>query len=195
VSDIFISHIHEDAIAANALKRFIEAKLRPRMGPSFGTIPSHGPNAPKIFLSSTELKLGDDFLDKIRAALRSSKIVLALFSDEAVTRPWVHFEAGGAWFSVEKTLIPLCIGGLDPARLPKPYSNIQSANLHDRSAPCYLIEAVWRILAPSPVVPPPFPPSDSDVVELGAELERWRKDRDSIRELLDHAMGAGDPNE
>ncbi len=48
-----------------------------------------------------------------------------------MNRLWVNFEAGGAWFSGDKKLIPVCIGGLSPARLPKPYSNIQGIDLQD----------------------------------------------------------------
>lgn len=190
MSDIFISHIHEDEIAANALCRFIRAKLRsqsPREHP-FGSI-SASNRSPEIFLSSTELTLGDEFLEKIRASLRASRVVIALFSPEAVKRPWVNFEAGGAWFAADKKLIPLCIGGLNPAQLPKPYSNIQGANLHDLGTPYYLIEALWKILAISALTPPPFPLNDSEVLELQQELERWVQHRKSVAELLGYALG------
>ena len=103
MADIFISHIHEDGSVANALRWFISAKVQPQTA--------------EIFVSSSQLQLGDEWLEKIRISFRSAKIVIALFSPEAVKRPWVNFEAGGAWFSPEKMLIPLCIGGLSPATL------------------------------------------------------------------------------
>src|ERR1017187_2483076 len=77
MSDIFISHIHEDEIAAAALSRFLEAKCK-----AF-----HYEPPPNIFVSSSGLQLGDEWLDKIRVALKSAKIVIALFSPEAVSRP------------------------------------------------------------------------------------------------------------
>lgn len=163
MSDVFISHVHEDEIAAEALRRFIQAKCT-----KFKFQP-----LPKIFLSSNELRLGDEWLDKIRNALKSAKIVIALFSPDAVSRPWVNFEAGGAWFSADKKLIPLCIGGLVPATLPKPYSNIQGADLHDSWTPYYLVESIWEILKPKSLKPLPFWEPDSDVVELNGQLERW----------------------
>jgi hypothetical protein len=149
------------------LSRFLEAKCK-----AF-----HYEPPPNIFVSSSGLQLGDEWLDKIRVALKSAKIVIALFSPEAVSRPWVNFEAGGAWFSSEKTLIPLCIGGLTPATLPKPYSNIQGADLHDSSTPYYLTQAIWNILMPRSLTPPPFRDTDADVIELNGALERWRDNR------------------
>ncbi len=167
MSDIFVSHIHEDEIAAKALSRFLKAKWE-----AF-----HFEPPPNIFVSSSELQLGDEWLNKIRIALKSAKIVIALLSPEAVSRPWVNFEAGGAWFSSEKTLIPVCIGGLAPAKLPKPYSNIQGADLQDSGTPYYLIEAICNILMPMSLTPPPFGDEDVDVRELNSELERWRESR------------------
>ena len=64
MSDIFISHIHEDESVANAVRRFIRntlkrAKIR---------------NLPNIFVSSSELQLGDEWLDKIRGQPEISKV-------------------------------------------------------------------------------------------------------------------------
>ena len=160
MSDIFISHIHEDEIAANALKRFITAKTEP--------------HRLKIFVSSSQLRIGDEWLDKIRSALKAAKVVIALFSPEAISRPWVNFEAGGAWFSSEKILMPLCLGGLNPATLPKPYSNIQGADLTDDSTPWTLIQDIWEALAIPGMTPPPFSSRDEDLKELAHELERWK---------------------
>ena len=169
MSDIFISHIHEDSIAASALRRYLEAAFT-----SHG-LPRIGEKQLRVFVSSDELHLGDDWLDKIRESLKSSRVVIALFSPEALSRPWVHFEAGGAWFSEGKTVIPLCIGGLHPAKLDKPYSNIQGADLHERWAPYDLLRSVHDLLDELKQRLPPPPPeeSDKDLAELRSELERW----------------------
>src|SRR5436190_11760403 len=84
MANIFISYSHEDELAAQALRTFLEAKL---------------PTGSTIFTAGTQLRLGDDWLLKIRRALKSAKIVIALFSPMSIKRPWVNFEAGGAWFS------------------------------------------------------------------------------------------------
>ncbi len=159
MSDVFISHIHEDVIAANALMRFLKKKLSDRKV--------------TVFVSSSELELGDEWLVKIRSALKTAKIVIALFSPESVRRPWVNFEAGGAWFSEDKVLIPLCLGGLNPAKLPKPYSDIQGASLEEEDTPFYLYAKAVKVLRLG-LHPLPFSNSDVDVRDLRSELSRWR---------------------
>ena len=105
--EIFISHIHEDAKAATAIGHFLRGKL------NLGKTSTSGN---KVFLSANQfqVRVGDDWLQKIRSALNSAKVVIALFSDAALNRPWVHFEAGGAWFA-EKKLMPVCLGILKEA--------------------------------------------------------------------------------
>ena len=163
--EVFISYIHQDEIAARALRIFLEAKL---------------PSGTQVFAAGSRLRLGDDWLEKIRQALKSAKIVLALLSPEAIDRPWVNFEAGGAGFSKNKKLIPVCIG---PARLPKPYSNIQGMDLEDRLSIRDFVEELWKILSPTQS-PPKFARRDSDVEALYKDLGWWataRRARASYR--------------
>jgi len=154
---VFISYSHEDEIAAQALRTFLEAKL---------------PTGSAIFSAGTQLQLGDDWLQKIRRALKSAKVVIALFSPESVERPWLNFEAGSAWFSDTKKLIPVCIGGLNPSRLPKPYSNIQGLDLQDHESIRGFVEELWGILAPAQSMRP-FQRRDEDVRALYAALNSW----------------------
>lgn len=168
---IFISYIHEDENVAQALQWFLKAKL---------------PNV-DIFVAGDQLRLGDEWLSKIRDAFKLARVVLALFSPAAIERPWVNFEAGGAWFSDDKTLVPICIGGLSPASLPKPYSNIQGASLDDRgnlpyafqvpgllhAALLYIVQDLWKILDLSGTSPPQFELNDPEVEQLNIALNRW----------------------
>jgi hypothetical protein len=167
--EIFISHIHEDEQVANALSRFLGEKLNTTLMSSQQAKPRI-----QIFLSENpfQILLGEDWLKKIHSALNFSKVVIALFSDKALTRPWVHFEAGGAWFS-EKVLIPVCLGNLDPANLPKPYSNIQGCNLHESGSPYYLVQSTWKVLRPSFFPPPPCF-DDKDEKALQNSLSLWQ---------------------
>jgi hypothetical protein len=159
--EIFISYVHQDEIAARALQVFLEAKL---------------PKGSQVFAAGSRLRLGDDWLEKIRRALKSDKIVIALFSPEAINRPWVNFEAGGAWFSKNKKLIPVCIGGLIPARLPKPYSNIQGIDLEDRESVRDFVEELWKSLSPEQS-PPRFARRDEEVQALYHDLAWWARAR------------------
>jgi hypothetical protein len=170
MSDIFITHIHEDEIVARALHRFLTAKLK-------------GCSA-QMFLSSDpwQLRLGDEWLEKIREALKSAKVILALFSPVSVKRPWVNFEAGGAWFSEGKVLVPLCIAEQRPENLPKPYSNIQGASLEEWNSLNYLVQRLWAEFGPPGSLSPiPVFYDDSDVSQFMNELERWKSARSSRR--------------
>jgi hypothetical protein len=71
---------------------------------------------------------GDNWFQRIRTELTSAKVVLLLLSERSVISPWLNFEAGAAWLA-GKTMIPACIGSLDKGHLPKPYSDLQGANL------------------------------------------------------------------
>ncbi len=174
-NDVFISHIHEDARVAKATARFVKSKL---------------PTA-RAFVSSDSghLRLGDDWLETIRYAFISAKVVIALFSPEAVERPWVNFEAGGAWFDSAKTLIPVCIGDdLKPHVLPRPYSNLMGirlevsrnlAGIPDRSeSPWLLVKRIAQVLEIR--VPKRFPGNDADLDRLDSALDQWRERRRAL---------------
>jgi len=176
--DIFISHIHEDERAANAIGDFLRAKLNRR---------KTSDSRIKVFLSTNQfrIRLGDDWLQKIHSALNSAKVVIALFSDAALLRPWVHFEAGGAWFA-GKTLIPACLGKLTPENLSKPYSNIQGCNLHENSAPYYLFQSIYNALYPGGgICLPPWPPDDEEQQALKVALSTWELDVETPPEAGD----------
>jgi TIR domain len=159
--EIFISYIHEDEIVAKALQKLLEDRF-----PSVG-----------VFVSGDQLLLGDEWLLEIRAALKSAKLILALFSPAAIDRPWVNFEAGGAWFSDGKRLVPICIGDLRPENLPKPYSNIQGASL-ESEAWWYIIQDLWKVLDLKGTPPPPF--VNEAVKGLNAALSKWKVERERI---------------
>jgi len=171
---IFISHIHEDDQAALYLVEFLRKKLEVRHD--------------EIFVSSNQqIDLGSEWFQTIGKAFTSATVVIALFSGEALRRQWVHFEAGGAFFHGNKCLIPLCIGGLKPAELGKPYANIQGADLHDWTTAHYLVGTITRCLRPEARLMPlaRFAEDDPDVRRLIAGLEQWKKNS-----LNAHAMSA-----
>jgi hypothetical protein len=168
MSEIFISHIHEDEYIASALALFLQSKLP----------------ATDVFVSSDQfrVRLGDDWQRKVRDALRAAKAVLAIFSPESVGRPWVNFEAGGAWFSEGKVLIPLCIGMIRPETLPKPYSNIQGAHLADAATLSYLVSTMWERLKLPGLQPVPFRDKDTDVAGFLAAVASWQRWRQTPTE-------------
>jgi hypothetical protein len=127
VPRIFISYVHEDVAVAEALQKLLRAEL------ALGD---------EIFLAADETKIlaGDVWLEKIRAAIRSAKIMLLLLSGRSFGRSWVHFEAGAAWLSRTKTVVPLCLGRMNKSELPHPYSGMQTLQLPDDAS--YLVNSI-----------------------------------------------------
>lgn len=137
---IFISFVHDDQRVASLVKDFIESELQLKKG---------------VFLSSDKAQVyaGDVWLDKIRKALESAKLVVLMLSKRSVRRPWVNFEAGGAWLT-GKPILPCCYGNLKKDSLPHPYSAIQALDLPDEAH--YLLESIHHHLGlttPRPQTP------------------------------------------
>jgi TIR domain len=107
-TEVFISHITEEAAVA--------AKLKEAIGQDFL-------NLIDVFVSSDSASIaaGDDWLTSIHQALDKAAILITLCSPESIMRPWIHFEAGAAWMT-DRPIIPLCHGGLTPSDLPMPLS-------------------------------------------------------------------------
>ena len=109
---VFISHIHSESELAIWIKETIGSIL-------LGGL--------RFFVSSDRSAIvgGDKWLDKIESALKESSIVLVLCSKSSILRPWINFEAGGAWMA-NKRVIPICHGGLFPSNLPQPLASLQA---------------------------------------------------------------------
>lgn len=155
----FISFIHEDACVATPLAAFLKK------------------NGHKVFLTADEWTLyaGEVWLDRIRKELDEADIVLALFSQKSVSRPWIHFEAGAAWLS-GKLMVPVCIGSFHVEDLRIPYSGIQSVQLSDYGSVYYLLRSMFRYRAePGATM---IPPVSSTTEEIKALLDALRSYKD-----------------
>ena len=111
MAHIFISHIHEDAEIALAIKKFLMEMLRmsftlmrirgifPRTGSAQSILQFHKPL--DIFVSSDPERIlpGEDWLAQMKLALESAIIVIPLLTRQSLTRPWVNFETGAAWLA------------------------------------------------------------------------------------------------
>lgn len=116
-TQVFISHVTEDAAVAAMLKRKMTEDFLGQL---------------TVFLSSdTEsIAAGEEWLSSVSEALRNSSIFVVLCSPIAIARPWVNFEAGAAWMR-DIPLVPACFGGLRPRDLPMPLSARQGLELND----------------------------------------------------------------
>lgn len=112
---VFISHIHSESKLAVWLEEKISDLL-------LGAI--------NFFVSSDKTSIvgGDKWLLKIEEALKNASVVLVICSKESVVRPWINFEAGGAWIA-GKRVVPICHSGMSPQNLPEPMKSLQSYEL------------------------------------------------------------------
>ena len=142
--EIFISFIHEERWVAEAVKNLIEKSYK-----GYG-----------VFMANEwEIFAGEDWFQRIRESLDAASIIILMLSKQSVTRPWVNFEAGAAWFT-NKHVIPVCYGGISKSTLPKPYGNLQALDL--RSDIHYLLRSVSRYLPMPTISPPPVFDQASD---------------------------------
>lgn len=129
---IFISHIKEEADIAIALKEFIERKFLKSL---------------QIFVSAHEesIKLGDDWINSIKASLEQSKLIIVLCSPISIHRPWINFEAGAGWLR-NIPIIPICHSGSTPSDLPKPLNSFQGGLLNNQDDIRKLFKRIAGIL-------------------------------------------------
>jgi len=113
--EIFISHIHEEAIAASGVRAFL-ARFEL-----------------ESFLSSEtfQLRSGERWFERITEELQAARIAILMLSPVSVLRPWINFEAGWAW-AQRKITIPACFGGLQVGNMPRPYSDLQGVQLETK---------------------------------------------------------------
>src|SRR5260370_35423283 len=105
-------------------------------------------------------------MEKNKAELGPAKIVVLMLRPRPVSRPWVNFEAGGAWLA-GRVIIPVCFCGLEKGTLPKPYSNIQAVEIPEDTY--YLITSVSHHLG-EPVPPPPIMDAMKELRQLKKAL-------------------------
>lgn len=101
----------------------------------------------KVFESSDRLSIpaGSKWLAEVTTGLADAQLHLVLCSREAVTRPWINFEAGAAHIR-GITILPICHSGLLPAQLPVPLSENQGVVASDEEGLRCLYDAIARKL-------------------------------------------------
>jgi len=112
---IFISHIHEESLLANAIKDFIESSF---------------PGHLSVFVSSNSdsVSPGERWFRKVEKAMEESNLFLVLCSNQSIIRPWINFETGCA-FIKGIDVIPICHSGINKSNLPIPISQFQAVEI------------------------------------------------------------------
>jgi hypothetical protein len=90
MAHVFITHIHEEAELALAIKAFLAATVQ--MPPDFMMV-----RKPLDILVSSEsgsILPGENWLTCLKQELTSAKVVIPLLTHGSLKRPWVNFETG-----------------------------------------------------------------------------------------------------
>jgi hypothetical protein len=83
------------------------------------------------FTYSAQFEAGD-WRDKIKDALLSGDLLLALRTPRSIGNRWVHFEAG-AFYGRKQSVIPLLAGNLRVEDFPDPLNTFTSINLENEA--------------------------------------------------------------
>lgn len=123
---IFLSHAHEDAAQARAIKNWLEKNLI---------------NVAEVFVSSDDSSNppGADWSRNVRTHLERADLALCLLSPNSLESRWVHYEAGAACMRKRPgggniPVIPICLGGVRKEDLPVPLNIRNAITLPDDEA-------------------------------------------------------------
>jgi len=126
---IFVSHIHEEAALASAVKEGLEDAFAGRVA---------------VFVSSDKRDNpgGDEWSEKVRRELQDPQtfMLISLISPTSLKRPWISIELGAAW-ARNLALFPLCHSGTSPGTLQRPLGDFGGAALESGDAAERLIGA------------------------------------------------------
>ncbi|MGD1890807.1 MAG: TIR domain-containing protein [Cyclobacteriaceae bacterium] len=104
---VFISHSHEDHMLSSALTELLCNTL--------GLQEEEILNTSQV---NTGLVPGSIVSEELREAMTSAEVVLVVITPASGERPWVQFEAGGAFFSSKRLYILLHPSAKSPHTLP-----------------------------------------------------------------------------
>jgi hypothetical protein len=125
---VFLSHAHEDADFANALRTWLDDSIL---------------GAADFFVSSDRgsIPLGSEWAERIRAALAQSALMLILVSPASASRRWLYFEAGAGYVK-GIPVIPMCVAGMTLPDLEPPLSLLEGIELPGADAQSRLLEII-----------------------------------------------------
>ena len=111
--DIFVAHISDHEDVARGLSWLIHQRL-----------------GLDVFVAcdARSLRLGSEWWNTIKAALRASRVLLCLLNRTSLQRAWVPFESGAFWL-LDKPVIPVCFADLRKKEMPYPFAAFQGVDL------------------------------------------------------------------
>jgi hypothetical protein len=125
---VFISHLSEEKPVALELKALLD---------------DHLGDAVQVYVSSDDvsIRVGERWLESISRNLKSCVAAIILCSPTAITRHWIHFEAGAVWIR-DILVMPVCFGGVTARSLPDPLRQLQAVDASNVRDVAKLVRAV-----------------------------------------------------
>ena len=125
---IFLSHIHEERKLAETIKESIEEVFM---------------EAVHVFVSSNEddIRVGTEWFNEIEDQLSSAETIVLLLTPSSIKRPWINFEAGGAW-ALGKHVVPVAAKGLEIDDLPPRFNRKMAIQLSDSESHNQLVAGI-----------------------------------------------------
>jgi hypothetical protein len=75
-----------------------------------------------------QIKAGKEWFNIIAEELRQADCFIILLTEASMTRPWICFETGAAWFS-KRSFVPVIAGDLKANMVPEPLRSLQLLSL------------------------------------------------------------------
>jgi hypothetical protein len=136
---VFITHASGERRVAEALKKALTDSL------GAGVV---------VFVSSDaeSIEAGERWFQSVARHLATCVAQVILCSPNAITRPWVHFEAGSGW-GRKIPVIPAYYAGVTERMLPDQFRDFEAVDLSTADGVKALVRSVARAvdLAPEPV--------------------------------------------
>jgi hypothetical protein len=128
---VFVSHAHEDAEFATALKDWLERNLNDRM------------DVIDVFVSSNERSLppGTEWPRKIRDNLKNAFICICIVSPHSFDSRWLYFESGATYIK-GIPVVPICWGGVKKEEIKPPLYFFQALEMPSKAAEKSLMKLV-----------------------------------------------------
>jgi len=117
---VFLSHSSKDKSQLLALKELLDRRAVRSL---------------EFFLSSDgqSVRFGRNWVVRISDALANAKLMFLFLSPQSADSKWIHFEAGCA-YAQHIEVVPICLPGLELARVTAPLNLLQGFNLHSHEA-------------------------------------------------------------
>jgi len=180
---IFVSHIHEEEELAKSFKESIEEAFM---------------EAVHVFVSADEddIRVGSEWFSEIEDQLSSAETVVLLLTPTSIERPWINFEAGGAW-ALGKHVVPVVANGLEIDDLPAPFNRRMAIQLSDEEAVSQLAAEIARranLKVPNDLSFPSAQERSSQIDKSSAEVVDSRdedsRDRSDKEDPMPHLQSA-----